>query len=84
MNQASTMTKEEAEDFQKRLDAFKAEIEPLMKKFKIALLTQALLTPDGRIGSQLVFYCSDKLKEQERVANLNRKGRRSEGIATPE
>jgi len=84
MNQESTMTKEENEDFQKRLDAFKAEIEPLMKKFKIALLTQAMLTPDGRIASQLVFYCSDKLAEQHRVANLNRKGRKAEGIVTPE
>jgi len=87
MSEDGTMSEQEMKDFQKRLEAFQAEQKPLLEKYDVVLLTRAVLTPDGRITSQLIYHCAIKFAEQQQAlaeSNLNRKGRRANKIASPE
>jgi len=79
------MSEQEAKDFNKRLEAFKIEFNPLLKKFNIVLLTRAVLTPDGRIASQLVYHCAIKFEEQRQAMKENQTAEiRADKIIKPE
>lgn len=58
-------TEEERKDLEKRSQAFQIELNALSRKFKIIPLTQATLTPDGRISSRTVFADFDKFQAQQ-------------------
>ncbi len=50
----TTKTQEQldAEDLQKRVQGFNAELIPLLKKYRVGLAAIAFISPDGRIGAQ--------------------------------
>jgi len=76
------MTEEEQKDLEKRSQAFQIELNALTRKFKIIPLTQATLTPDGRIGSRLVFADADKFQAQQN--QLKEKLAEQKGNDTPD
>jgi len=86
----SPITEEERKDLEKRSQAFQVELNHLTKKFKIVPLTQAVLTPDGRMTARLVFADLDQFEEQQRKAQEAAgntplgKDAPDNGIATPE
>lgn len=60
-------------DLEERLKGFNAELIPLLGKFELAIGSQAMFTPDGRVTSQPVIVSSrgqNKTKEDD--SNLSK------------
>lgn len=50
-------TQEEIDaDLQKRVEAFNAELIPLLGKYQVGLGATAFITPDGRIGARPTLF----------------------------
>ena len=52
-------------DLQERVDAFNAELQPLLAKFELGLAAIAALTPDGRISAQPTLVSVRQAPQQE-------------------
>ena len=72
MTEEKKLTEEEKqvllEDFKKRIEAFNAELIPLLKKYKIGIGASAFLLPDGRVGAQVQFFSDTKEKVEDKKA----------------
>ena len=72
MTEEKKLTEEEKqvllEDFKKRIEAFNAELIPLLKKYKIGIGAGAFLLPDGRVGAQPQFFSDTKEKVEDKKA----------------
>ena len=75
---------ETPEQEKKRQEEFNAEFMALLKKYDRVPATQALLTPDGRITSQLTFMDGAKLRAAQAKQAEAAKGQPMPVSAPPE